>query len=95
MTKSPTAPVSTPVSTSMPNSTAVSFNKKKTTRCSYRSCKKKVNIVGFTCRCSKEFVFCSKHLNAHECTFDFRKDAQERIKKDNPIVIASKIDKIN
>lgn len=43
---------------------------KDTTRCF--SCKKKVGLLGFKCRCN--FIFCSGHRHAgdHNCEFDYK-----------------------
>ena len=49
---------------------------KNTTRC--WSCRKKVGLLGFKCKCG--YVYCSKHRIAevHECTFDHRGVALSR-----------------
>ncbi|KAL6560501.1 Zinc finger A20 and AN1 domain-containing stress-associated protein 8 [Orobanche gracilis] len=58
------------------------------------TCKKRVGLTGFTCRCGS--VFCSVHRysDKHECTFDYRTAGQEAIAKANPVVKAEKLDKI-
>lgn len=57
-------------------------------------CKKKVGLLGFPCRC--EYVFCGEHRfeDQHECDFDFKIEGLKQLKKDNPAVIAKKLDKI-
>ena len=44
--------------------------KTKKNRCAV--CKKKVGLLGFTCACSDQLVFCSTHRlpENHECNFD-------------------------
>ena len=69
--------------------------KSKKQRCAHPECKKRVDIIGFTCKCNNNVLFCSKHLRNHNCTFDYRKDGQKLLSVNNPVVIASKIDKIN
>lgn len=68
--------------------------KKKTNRCVI--CKKKTGIMPFTCKCSSTNLYCSLHRlpEAHQCTFDWVKEGQERILKDNPVIKASLLNKI-
>eukprot|EP00162_Nutomonas_longa_P024400 comp8658_c0_seq1/m.9572 comp8658_c0_seq1/g.9572 ORF comp8658_c0_seq1/g.9572 comp8658_c0_seq1/m.9572 type:complete len:149 (-) comp8658_c0_seq1:14-460(-) len=65
---------------------------KNSTRCF--TCKKKVGLTGFKCRCG--FYFCGVHRysDKHDCTFDYKAEAQKEIEKQNPIVKADKIEKI-
>ncbi|CAF1701666.1 BnaC03g47070D [Brassica napus] len=58
------------------------------------TCRRRVGITGFRCRCG--FVFCGTHRYAeqHECTFDFKRVGKEKIAKANPIVKAEKLEKI-
>mmetsp|Transcript_5055 Transcript_5055/g.10243 ORF Transcript_5055/g.10243 Transcript_5055/m.10243 type:complete len:225 (-) Transcript_5055:286-960(-) len=65
---------------------------KKPGRCF--SCKKKVGLTGFPCRCG--YVYCSLHryADAHDCEFDYKTSGRELLKKANPIVVASKFEKI-
>ena len=60
-----------------------------TTKC--WSCKKKVGLLGFKCRCS--YVFCSIHRysDKHPCTFDYKAEQREKLIKANPVVTAPKI----
>jgi hypothetical protein len=57
-------------------------------------CNKKVGLLGFDCRCG--YVFCSGHRHAadHDCTFDFAALDRKKLSKDNPLVAASKIEKL-
>lgn len=57
-------------------------------------CKKKVGLLGFECRCG--YVYCSSHRHAadHSCTFDYAGFDRERLAKANPLVAASKLDKL-
>ena len=54
-------------------------------------CKKKTGLIPFTCKCNAEFKFCSKHRLDHNCTFDFHKEQQEKLLKENPKIVAPKI----
>lgn len=65
---------------------------KNTSRCF--SCRKKIGLTGFQCRC--DYFFCSEHRysDKHDCDFDYVSAGQELLQKANPVVVASKIDKI-
>lgn len=58
------------------------------------TCRKRVGITGFKCRC--EMVFCGIHRypEQHGCSFDFKGMEKEQIAKANPVVKASKLEKI-
>ena len=58
------------------------------------TCKRKVGLLGFKCRCS--YVFCSKHRysDQHDCDHDYKKAHQERLKIENPKIETQKIVKI-
>lgn len=49
------------------------------TRC--EKCKKKLGIMEYKCKCEK--LFCISHLQAeeHNCTFDYKKEGQDIIRK--------------
>ncbi|KAL8062064.1 hypothetical protein ABFX02_02G122600 [Erythranthe guttata] len=62
------------------------------TRCG--TCRKRVGLTGFNCRCGTTFCAIHRYSDKHECPFDYRTAAQEAIAKANPVVKAEKIDKI-
>ncbi|KAM8874456.1 AN1-type zinc finger protein 5 isoform 2-T4 [Spinachia spinachia] len=66
-------------------------NKKKN-RCF--SCRKKVGLTGFDCRCGNLFCAIHRYSDKHDCPFDYRSAAAARIRKENPIVVAEKIQKL-
>ncbi|KAJ9139700.1 hypothetical protein P3X46_030409 [Hevea brasiliensis] len=61
-------------------------------RCS--TCKKRVGLTGFKCRCGNFFCASHRYSDKHNCPFDYRNAAREAIAKANPIVKAEKLDKI-
>jgi len=79
--------VATPV-----ESVQVEKAKEGPNRCS--TCRRRVGLTGFNCRCGN--LFCSAHLysDKHECPYDYRKAGQDAIAKANPVVKAEKLDKI-
>jgi len=58
------------------------------------SCRKKIGLTGFTCKCG--YIFCSEHRysDKHDCPYDYKLAGREGIAKANPKVVASKINKI-
>ncbi|KAK1601475.1 hypothetical protein QYE76_059222 [Lolium multiflorum] len=62
------------------------------TRC--MSCNKKVRLLGFACRCGGTFCSMHRYADGHACSFDYKKTDREKIAQQNPLVVASKLDKI-
>lgn len=65
---------------------------KKANRC--HMCKKRVGLTGFTCRCGG--LYCGDHRydQAHNCSFDYKTMEREEIRKNNPVVVSDKIQRI-
>ncbi|KAJ4724227.1 Zinc finger A20 and AN1 domain-containing stress-associated protein 8 [Melia azedarach] len=61
-------------------------------RCS--SCKKRVGLTGFKCRCGNMFCSSHRYSDKHNCPFDYRTAARDAIAKANPVIKAEKLDKI-
>ncbi|GAB4856059.1 Zinc finger A20 and AN1 domain-containing stress-associated protein 8 [Ancistrocladus abbreviatus] len=61
-------------------------------RCS--TCKKRVGLTGFNCRCGNLFCAMHRYSDKHNCPFDYRTAARDAIAKANPVVKAEKLDKI-
>ncbi|XP_074321328.1 zinc finger A20 and AN1 domain-containing stress-associated protein 8-like [Silene latifolia] len=58
------------------------------------SCKKRVGLTGFNCRCGNLFCATHRYSDKHDCPFDYRTAGQEAIAKANPLIKAEKLDKI-
>ncbi|XP_044478591.1 zinc finger A20 and AN1 domain-containing stress-associated protein 8-like [Mangifera indica] len=58
------------------------------------SCKKRVGLTGFKCRCGNMFCASHRYSDKHDCPFDYRTAAQDAIAQANPVVKAEKLDKI-
>ncbi|KAG8047376.1 hypothetical protein GUJ93_ZPchr0008g13990 [Zizania palustris] len=63
----------------------------KPNRC--MACRKKVGLVGFDCRCGGTFCSLHRFPDKHICGYDFKKKDIEKLEKENPVIMASKISK--
>lgn len=66
--------------------------KKKKNRCA--TCRKKVGLTGFECRCGGLFCSIHRYSDKHDCQFDYRLHGQEEIRKNNPVIVGEKIQKL-
>lgn len=66
--------------------------KPKKNRCF--TCNKKVGLTGFDCRCGNVFCCLHRYSDVHNCTFDYKADAAEKIRKENPVIVGEKVKKI-
>lgn len=66
--------------------------KKKKNRCA--TCRKKVGLTGFECRCGGLFCAIHRYSDKHECSFDYRELGAAEIRRNNPVVVGEKIQKI-
>ncbi|KAK8679762.1 hypothetical protein V6N13_145198 [Hibiscus sabdariffa] len=58
------------------------------------SCKKRVGLTGFKCRCGMVFCGIHRYPEKHACTFDFKGMGKEQIAKANPLIKGEKLQKI-
>ncbi|KAJ4828051.1 Candidapepsin-3 [Turnera subulata] len=58
------------------------------------TCRKRVGLTGFKCRCG--MVFCGTHRypEQHSCGFDFKSLGKQQIAMANPVIKAEKLEKI-
>lgn len=62
------------------------------TRC--LTCRKRVGLTGFKCRCGLMFCGSHRYPEQHGCTFDYKTVGKDAIAKANPVIKARKLDKI-
>ncbi|KAL6468582.1 hypothetical protein MHYP_G00221060 [Metynnis hypsauchen] len=74
------------------STTEVDKSKPKKNRCF--TCRKKVGLTGFDCRCGNLFCGVHRYSDAHNCSFDYKAEAAEKIRKENPVVVGEKVKKI-
>ncbi|XP_052211244.1 zinc finger A20 and AN1 domain-containing stress-associated protein 1 isoform X2 [Diospyros lotus] len=61
-------------------------------RCS--SCRKKVGLAGFRCRCGATLCGTHRYPEKHGCEFDFKAAGRDAIARANPVVKADKVERI-
>ncbi|XP_037727301.1 AN1-type zinc finger protein 6 [Drosophila subpulchrella] len=58
-------------------------------------CGKKLGLTGgFPCRCGGTYCAVHRYSDRHECSFDYREMGATEIRRDNPVVVASKLRKL-
>ncbi|XP_048359493.1 AN1-type zinc finger protein 5 isoform X1 [Sphaerodactylus townsendi] len=57
-------------------------------------CRKKVGLTGFDCRCGNLFCGLHRYSDKHNCPYDYKAEAAAKIRKENPVVVAEKIQRI-
>ena len=69
---------------------------KEQKRCGFSgTCKKKLLLTDFACtKCSTRYCGAHRIPEEHACSFDFRKEGQAILAKQNPRVVNSKLDQI-
>lgn len=67
-------------------------SKKKKNRCAI--CRKKVGLTGFKCRCGGLFCSVHRYSDKHDCKFDYREMGAQEIRRNNPVVVGEKVQKI-
>jgi len=80
--------------TSGDNSSTCSSSSAKSKKNRCGTCNKKVGLTGFPCRCGGLFCSLHRYSDTHTCTFNYKEQAQEDIRKNNPVVVGEKIKKI-
>jgi len=75
-----------------PEEPPVPAKKAKKNRC--LSCKKKLGLTGFTCRCGGQFCSLHRYSDKHECPFDYKAMGEQEISQNNPQIVAQKVAKL-
>ncbi|XP_072514481.1 AN1-type zinc finger protein 5b [Salminus brasiliensis] len=88
----PTASVSSANTAVSEQAKAPEAPKPKKNRCFM--CRKKVGLTGFDCRCGNLFCGIHRYSDKHNCPYDYKAEAAAKIRKENPVVVADKIQRI-
>lgn len=51
-------------------------------------------VAGFDCRCGNLFCGIHRYSDKHNCPYDYKAEAAAKIRKENPVVVADKIQRI-
>ncbi|KAM3846178.1 AN1-type zinc finger protein 5 isoform 2-T2 [Vipera latastei] len=86
------SPSVTQPSTSQNEEKTPEMPKPKKNRCFM--CRKKVGLTGFDCRCGNLFCGLHRYSDKHNCPYDYKAEAAAKIRKENPVVVAEKIQRI-
>lgn len=57
------------------------------------TCRKRVGLTGFTCKCGNLFCAMHRYSDKHDCPFDYQSVGRDAIAKSNPVIKADKLDK--
>ncbi|CAJ1070834.1 AN1-type zinc finger protein 5-like [Xyrichtys novacula] len=88
----PTSSASHPSTAGSEDPKAPEPPKPKKNRCFM--CRKKVGLTGFDCRCGNLFCGIHRYSDKHNCPYDYKAEAADKIRKENPVVVADKIQRI-
>ncbi|KAM9743047.1 AN1-type zinc finger protein 5a isoform 1-T1 [Menidia menidia] len=88
----PAASSPTPVASSSVEESQGDTPKPKKNRCFM--CRKRVGLTGFDCRCGNLFCGIHRYSDKHNCPYDYKAEAAAKIRKENPVVVADKIQRI-
>ena len=58
------------------------------------SCRRKLGLLGFLCRCGGQFCSLHRHSSEHQCGFDWRELGRREVARNNPLVRAQKVVRI-
>ncbi|XP_027365565.1 zinc finger A20 and AN1 domain-containing stress-associated protein 4-like [Abrus precatorius] len=58
------------------------------------TCRKRVGLTGFKCRCGVTFCGAHRYPEKHACSFDFKTVGREEIARANPVIKAEKLRRI-
>ncbi|KAM9822538.1 AN1-type zinc finger protein 5a [Syngnathus typhle] len=83
---------SLPIASSSSDDSKDDSSKPKKNRCFM--CRKRVGLTGFDCRCGNLFCGIHRYSDKHNCPYDYRAEAAAKIRKENPVVVADKIQRI-
>lgn len=87
-------PSSSEVVSSLPAVEAVAGTSEQPNPNRCGSCRRRVGLTGFKCRCGLTLCGSHRYPEQHGCGFDFKGMGREQIAKANPLVKGEKLNKI-
>lgn len=53
-----------------------------------------IEFSGFECRCGGLFCAVHRYSDKHDCKFDYKEMGAQEIRRNNPVVVGEKVQKI-
>lgn len=53
-----------------------------------------IELSGFECRCGGLFCAVHRYSDKHDCKFDYKEMGAQEIRRNNPVVVGEKVQKI-
>ena len=66
----------------------------KPKKCQHDGCKTKLSLSDFACRCKNYYCSSHRYSDIHKCSFDYQATGKDTLAKQNPTVIADKLERI-
>ena len=63
-------------------------------RCALESCKKKLALTDFPCKCNKKYCAEHRYAEAHSCSFDYHLTAKQMLSTTMHLVVGKKVESI-
>lgn len=57
-------------------------------------CRRKITMTYIECRCGEKFCGNHRYADEHDCPYDYKQDRSDKIRKENPIIVKEKLEKI-
>lgn len=67
---------------------------KKSNRCNMITCKSKLGLLGFDCKCGYKFCSKHRHTDIHYCIYDHALNDRKKLELKNPKIIGDKLNRI-
>ena len=66
----------------------------KPKKCQHLSCKTKLMLSDFACKCENYYCSSHRHAESHSCSFDFKKQGHSQLEKQLVKTVAAKLDRV-
>ena len=66
----------------------------KPKRCQHASCKTKLMLSDFACKCENYYCSSHRHAESHSCSYDFKKHSHSQLEKQLVKSVAAKLDRV-
>ena len=66
----------------------------KPKKCQHENCKTKLALSDFACRCKNYYCSSHRYSDIHKCSFDYQSIGKDVLTKQNPMIMADKLERI-